>query len=533
MVAAGAPTPEVAAYDAIGPLAARRARPAGPARRPRRAGRGPPLAGAALAGRRARRPGLHDRGDGRARAARRPRRPGRARTGRRDARRPRRGGPRRSSPATRPTPSRCRCCSRRSATSAPSIPPPASTTPATSRAASTRSASAPCGPGCRSASRSSPLDGLAELREQGRAVAAESAVEALSRHVADRLRTMDVGCRVGPDELAAILPEVEGLDALRVGERLRASLGAVAGLEGGFTLSIGVASFPSQAGRPESLEQHARAALEWARAHGGDRTFLYHADTAAILRSQEREQVADDEAVLTTVAAIAASIDARHPSTVFHSENVGRDLGPDRRRDRPAARPRRGRPRRRPAARRRQDRHQRRRRGRGRARSPRPRSRSCGATPRSGSGCSPAAVSRRSRPGCSTTTSASTARATRPGWSARRSPSRPASSRSRTPSTASPAAARRAPRAPLAEAMTDLERRSGERVRPRSRRRPACPGGPRLRRRHTTGLKEDPCPRPPPSPSTRPRPRRPRRARASRRGSSPRPPSASPRPRPS
>ncbi len=168
------------------------------------------------------------------------------------------------------------------------------------------------------------LDGLAELREQGRAVAAESAVEALSRHVGDRLRTMDVGCRVGLDELAAILPEVEGLDALRVGERLRASLGSVPGLEGGFTLSIGVASFPSQAGRPESLEQHARAALDWARAHGGDRTFLYHADTAAILRSEEREQVADDEAVLTTVAALAASVDARHPSTVFHSENVGR-----------------------------------------------------------------------------------------------------------------------------------------------------------------------------------------------------------------
>ena len=168
------------------------------------------------------------------------------------------------------------------------------------------------------------LDGLADLRAEGGAVAAESAVEALSRHVADRLRTMDVGCRLGLDELAAILPEVEGLDALRVGERLRATLGSVPGLEGVFTLSVGVASFPSQAGRAESLEQHARAALDWARAHGGDRTFLFHSDTAAILRSHEREQVADDEAVLATVAALAASIDARHPSTVFHSENVGR-----------------------------------------------------------------------------------------------------------------------------------------------------------------------------------------------------------------
>ncbi len=168
------------------------------------------------------------------------------------------------------------------------------------------------------------LDGLAELRADGRAMAAESAVEALSRHVAERLRTMDVGCRVGLDELAAILPEVEGLDALRVGERIRASLPAVPGIDGNFTLSVGVASFPSQAGRAGALAEHARAALEWARGHGGDRTFLFHSDTAAILRSHEREQGADDEAVLTTVAALAASIDARHPSTVFHSENVGR-----------------------------------------------------------------------------------------------------------------------------------------------------------------------------------------------------------------
>ena len=167
------------------------------------------------------------------------------------------------------------------------------------------------------------LDGLAQMRSQGRAVAAESALEALSRHVAERLRAMDVGCRVGEDELAAILPEVEGLDALRVGERLRAGLGKVAGLDGAFTLSVGVASFPSQAGRADSLEENARSALDWARAHGGDRTFLFHAETAAILRSDAGERV-DDDAILTTVAALAASIDARHPSTVFHSENVGR-----------------------------------------------------------------------------------------------------------------------------------------------------------------------------------------------------------------
>jgi diguanylate cyclase (GGDEF)-like protein len=168
------------------------------------------------------------------------------------------------------------------------------------------------------------LDGLGALRAEGRQAAAEAAVEALSLHVADRLRAMDVGCRLGPDELAVILPEVEGLDALRVGERLRSALPSVEGVPEGMTLSVGVASFPDQAGRPETLAENARRALEWAREHGGDRTFLFHSDVADILREERGERAVDDEAVLTTVAAIATAIDARHPLTVHHSENVGR-----------------------------------------------------------------------------------------------------------------------------------------------------------------------------------------------------------------
>jgi diguanylate cyclase (GGDEF)-like protein len=167
------------------------------------------------------------------------------------------------------------------------------------------------------------LDGVADLRAGGRRQAAEAAIEALAAHVTERLRGMDVGCRVGDDELAAILPEVEGIDALRVGERLRASVAKAPGLDGA-TLSIGVASFPAQAGRSDTLVAHARAALAWARGHGGDRTFLYSADTAEILRAEDRDGVVDDEAVVTTVLTLAAGVDAKHPATARHHENVGR-----------------------------------------------------------------------------------------------------------------------------------------------------------------------------------------------------------------
>jgi diguanylate cyclase (GGDEF)-like protein len=167
------------------------------------------------------------------------------------------------------------------------------------------------------------LDGIGALRADGREAAADAALEALAAHVAGRLRAMDVGCRVSQDELVAILPEVGGIEALRVGERLRQSLRGEEALSG-FTLSVGVASFPDQAGTPERLLANAREALDWARRDGGDRTFLYHSDAAEILRAEERDGDADHEALITTVSALATAIDARHPSTVRHAENVAR-----------------------------------------------------------------------------------------------------------------------------------------------------------------------------------------------------------------
>jgi diguanylate cyclase (GGDEF)-like protein len=168
------------------------------------------------------------------------------------------------------------------------------------------------------------LDGMARARAAGRRHRAEAAIEALAAHVTERLRGMDVGCRVGEDELAAILPEVEGLDALRVGERLRTSVAAAPGLGEGVTLSVGVACFPAQAGRSDTLVAHARSALAWAQEHGGDRTFLYSAETAEILRAEHDEDVVDDESVMATLVALAAGVDARHPATAHHHENVAR-----------------------------------------------------------------------------------------------------------------------------------------------------------------------------------------------------------------
>ena len=195
-------------------------------------------------------------------------------------------------------------------------------------------------------------------------------------------------------------------------------------------------------------------------------------------------------------------------------------------------RPRRERARRRPAARRRQDRRQRRRRGRrpsaltdgpGGGAAPPPRDRradALGQPPRVGRALGappPRALRRRGLPG----------RPERRG----RSRSRAASSPWPTPSTTSPAGSPGRPPMTVADAMLDLERALGQRVRPGRRRRPARPGGPRRHRHRPARRLTETRPRCRPSRAVARRAARPRRRRASRRASSPRPPTAWRRPR--
>lgn len=181
------------------------------------------------------------------------------------------------------------------------------------------------------------LDGLSEVRAEGGDAAADDALERLSALIVPRLRAMDVGCRIGEDELAAILPMVGGLDAYKVGERLRQAIQADLGLGERWTLSAGVATFPDQAGTPEQLADCALTALEWARRHGGDRTFLYTHDVVRSLESERRRESGardDEDTTLVTVSALASAVDARHPTTIGHAEGVaqvaaaiGADMG--------------------------------------------------------------------------------------------------------------------------------------------------------------------------------------------------------------
>ncbi|MFN8110031.1 MAG: HD domain-containing protein [Thermoleophilia bacterium] len=168
------------------------------------------------------------------------------------------------------------------------------------------------------------IDGLEQLRAVSGERMASEAVSALADHLVPRLRATDVGCRTGADELSVILPGSEGLDAFRIAERIRAGFIAEAGLTYGVSVSAGVASFPDQAGAADQLSGFARTALSMARRHGGERTFLYDRDVAALLDEEDRRHRVVEESLVTTISALAVAVDERHPTTRDHSQNVAR-----------------------------------------------------------------------------------------------------------------------------------------------------------------------------------------------------------------
>lgn len=126
--------------------------------------------------------------------------------------------------------------------------------------------------------------------------------EAVGELVADRLlkeaaivlhnkvRDIDVVARPGEDELAVVLPETDRNGALLAAERFRREVEShfsyreAAGRRVHLTVSGGVASYPEDAGTPETLLEHAARALYQAKASGKNTIHVYHAERRRFLR---------------------------------------------------------------------------------------------------------------------------------------------------------------------------------------------------------------------------------------------------------
>jgi diguanylate cyclase (GGDEF)-like protein len=150
------------------------------------------------------------------------------------------------------------------------------------------------------------------------------------------------GHQVGDDVLVAlaeILHDTRAADAYRCGgdefalvfdgdgtgafERVTEIQEAVAGLGlTPVTISVGIASYPSQASDADGLQRMADGALYWSKHHGKNRSFVYSPKVVRIHSAKELEWETERMARLRAAKNIVRFVDAKDPTTANHSETV-------------------------------------------------------------------------------------------------------------------------------------------------------------------------------------------------------------------
>ncbi len=140
-------------------------------------------------------------------------------------------------------------------------------------------------------------------------------------------REGELAGRIGGDELAVILPEVDGIAAHQAAERLRRVIGT-RGYEGVGTLTASSGTCDlAQATDAEHLLRLADGALYWAKAHGRDVCFRYSPEVVEELSADERAERLSRSQALSGIRALARAIDAKDSSTIRHSERVAELVG--------------------------------------------------------------------------------------------------------------------------------------------------------------------------------------------------------------
>jgi diguanylate cyclase (GGDEF)-like protein/putative nucleotidyltransferase with HDIG domain len=152
----------------------------------------------------------------------------------------------------------------------------------------------------------------------------DEVLRAVARQLREHLRAEDALARVGGDEFAVLLPELDAAEAVAALERVRRHVER-APFAGGarVTISAGVCDV-ADAADAEALTRYADGALYWSKEHGRNRVSAYDPATVRELSAVERLHQLQRSQALVGIRALARAIDARDPSTSEHSERVAK-----------------------------------------------------------------------------------------------------------------------------------------------------------------------------------------------------------------
>lgn len=137
------------------------------------------------------------------------------------------------------------------------------------------------------------------------------------------IRSSDLAFRYGGDEFAVILPNSSTMDAFNVAERMRERVAfEMASRQIDVTVSVGVASWPGDGATLDELCYAADMALYYAKRTGQNRTSI--ASRTLFSLNEPSVSINVEAEVLSTIYALAATLEARDKYTYGHSRRVSR-----------------------------------------------------------------------------------------------------------------------------------------------------------------------------------------------------------------
>lgn len=146
----------------------------------------------------------------------------------------------------------------------------------------------------------------------------------VSREIKSSIRMIDTSFRYGGDEFAVILPYAQLDGAYKVGEKIRKAIESTMDAKGiAISCSVGIASWPADGLMREDIIKTADAALYFAKQTGRNRTCLGSEVVLSELLKMEGK-LKGETAVLNTIYALAATVDAKDHRTYGHSKKVAK-----------------------------------------------------------------------------------------------------------------------------------------------------------------------------------------------------------------
>jgi diguanylate cyclase (GGDEF)-like protein/putative nucleotidyltransferase with HDIG domain len=155
-------------------------------------------------------------------------------------------------------------------------------------------------------------------------LAGDEMLRQIGHYVKGSIRGIDMAFRYGGDEFTVILPQASLDDACKVAERIRRKIEVEMDSKGApLTCSFGIASWPTDGVMREEIIQAADAALYCAKQMGRNRTCLAsEVTTSEILAASTKMD--GEPGILSTIYALAATVDAKDHYTFGHSKKVSK-----------------------------------------------------------------------------------------------------------------------------------------------------------------------------------------------------------------